>query len=173
MSTPRIGVDNHAAWGKLVKSWSTGRDYVTFAPTSSKFVPDEPPAGAPPPFPKPASFKQMVATCLAHQVGMYFVATGTTSKTYCTGNEAIGFVLLQATSETYVLRLPAKDKIHESEKALTGTSPGTGMDYTVPEFYGEAFGRGTTPATMHPMDSKQKMEFHAKRVGEYTINVCA
>jgi hypothetical protein len=172
MSTPRINVDNHAAWGKLVKSWATGRNYVAFVPTATKHVPDEPTAGAPVAFPKPSSYAEMVKVCLAHQVGMHFVATATSPKTYCTGTEAMGFVLLQGTPEVSILRLPSKEMIHRSEGALLGENGSAGMNYTVPAFYGEAFGDGTHPATMHAMTADGKMEFHAKRIGEYTINTC-
>lgn len=171
-NTPRINVDSHAAWGKLVKSWATGRDYVTFRPTAAKHVPDEPAAGAPVPFPKPTSFKDMVKVCLAHAVGLHFVQTATSQKTYCTGNEAIGFVLLQGSPEISILRLPAKEKVHESEAAMVSTGGSAPANYPVPSFYEEAFGDGTTPARIRQMSVDEKMEFHAKRVGEYTINTC-
>jgi hypothetical protein len=171
-NTPRIGVDNHAAWGRLVKSWATGRDYVTFVPTATKFVPDEPAAGAPVPFPKPTSFKDMVTRCLAHNVGIHFVATATTQKVFCTGNESIGFVLLQGSPEISILRLPPKEKLHESEASLLGGGGVAGMNYTLPHFYEEAFGDGTATGQMHSMTERQKMEFHAQRIGEYTLNVC-
>jgi len=169
MSTPRINVDNSAAWGKLVKSWATGRDYVTFVATAAKPVPDEPAAGAPVPFPKPGSFKAMVTVCRANNVGLHFVATATTPKTPCTGDEPIGFVLLQGTSDISILRLPAKEKVHESESAMMG--PG-GMTYPLPAFYNDAFGDGTHPGAVRAMTLVEQMEFHAKRVGEYTINTC-
>lgn len=171
-TTPRINVDNHAAWGKLVKSWATGRDYVTFTPTEAKPVPDEPGAGAPVPFPKPSSFKDLVKACLVQNVGLHFVATATAPKTFCKVDDAIGFVLLQGTSETSILRLPAKEKIHESEAALNGSGGNAPLDYAVPKFYGEAFSTTATAAELRPMNKVQKMEFHAKRVGEYTINTC-
>jgi hypothetical protein len=171
-NTPRINVDNHAAWGKLVKSWATGRDYVTFVPTAAKPVPDEPAAGATLAFPKPTSFKDMVTTCQKHQVGLHFVPTATSQKTFCTGDEPIGFVLLQGSPEISILRLPAKEKVHESENAMTGAGGAASADYPVPAFYGDVFGDGSVPASIRPMTVLEKMEFHAKRVGEYTINTC-
>ncbi len=169
MSTPRINVDNHTAWGKLVKSWATGRDYVTFVATTAKPVPDEPAVGGPVPFPKPGSFKDMVAVCRANGVGLHFVATASTPKKPCMGDEPMGFVLLQGTSDISILRLPAKEKVHESENAMT--APG-GMTYPLPPFYKDAFGNGTQPGAVRSMTLVEQMELHAERVGEYTINTC-
>ena len=172
MSTPRINVDNHLMWGRLVKSWATGRDYVTHNVTDGNPVPPEPGPGLPVPFPKPSSFSELVATCRNNHVGLHFVATATSPKTYCTGNENVGFVLLQGTSEISILRLPAKEKIHESEAALLGTGGQAPLDYALPTFYGAAFGTPAAPAPMRQMGLSEKMEFHAQRVGEYTINTC-
>ena len=118
MSTPRINVDNHLMWGRLVKSWATGRDYVNHNVTDADPVPAQPVGVVP--FPKPSSFKDMVTACRNNHVGLHFVATAGEPKTYCTGDEDVGFVLLQGTSEISILRLPAKEKIHESEAALLG-----------------------------------------------------
>lgn len=170
MTTPRINVDNHAAWGKLVKSWATGRDYVTFVATDVKPVPDDPAPGQA--FPKPGSFKDLVNACRANNVGLHFVATATSPKTFCTGNEEIGFVLLQATSEISILRLPAKEKVHESEEALTGSGGMQPLPYALPTFYEDAFATAAGPALLRTMTAVEKMELHAKRIGEYTINTC-
>ena len=172
MSAPRINVDNHLMWGRLVKSWATGRDYVNHNVTDANPVPPEPPAGSPVPFPKPSSFKDLVIASVANHVGLHFVATAAAPKTYCTGNEDIGFVLLQGTSEISILRLPATEKIHESEAALLGTGGQAPLDYSVPGFYGAVFGTPAAPAVMRQLGKSEKMEFHAQRVGEYTINTC-
>ena len=172
MSTPRISVDNFAAWGKLVKSWATGRDYVTFVATVAKPVPDEPAVGAPVPLPKPSSFKDMVKVCRANNVGLHFVATATTPKTPCTGDEPIGFVLLQGTSDISILRLPAKEKVGESEDAMMGVGGMAPAAYPLPTFYNDVFGNGANPGSIRPMNVLEQMELHAKRVGEYTINTC-
>ena len=172
MTTPRINVDSHSAWGRLVKSWATGRDYVNFTPTNANPVPNQPAHGAAVPFPKPGSFKQLVDACKAANVGLHFVGTAATPKTYCTGSEEIGFVLLQGTSDISILRLPAKEKVHESEDALAGANGMAGMDYALPSFYGEAFSTTGVPASLKPMSVAEKMELHAKRIGEYTINTC-
>ncbi len=173
MSTPRINVDNHLMWGRLVKSWATGRDYVNHNVTDASPVPPDPAPGAPVPFPKPSSFKELVTTCIANHVGLHFVATATSPKTFCTGTEDVGFVLLQGTSEISILRLPAKEKIHESEAALLGGAGQAPLDYALPGFYSTAaFGTPSAPAAIRQLGKAEKMEFHAQRVGEYTINTC-
>jgi hypothetical protein len=167
MSTPRINVDNHEMWGRLVKSWATGRNYVNHNLTDANPVPAEPAAGQPVPFPKPTSFKDLVTACMSNHVGLHFVATAGSPKTYCTGNEPVGFILLQGTSEISILRLPAKEKVHESEDALLGSGGLAPMDYALPGFYGALFG---TP--IRALGQAEKMALHAQRVGEYTINTC-
>jgi hypothetical protein len=172
MSTPRINVDNHLMWGKLVKSWATGRDYVGHHVTDADPVPPEPAPGQPVPYPKPTSFSDLVKTCKDNHVGLHFVATAATPKTYCTGTENIGFVLLQGTSEISILRLPAKEKIHESEAALLGEGGVAPMDYALPSFYPALFAAGGPPPPMRQLGKSEKMDLHAQRVGEYTINTC-
>jgi hypothetical protein len=120
------------------------------------------------PFAKPSSFKEMVTLCRALNVGMHFVAMDGQPKRECTGDEPIGFVLVQVSPESFVLRLPSKEMIHRSEAALTGSGGAAALDYALPPFYTVAFGN----AQMVPMDAPAKMAFHAKRIGEYTINTC-
>ncbi len=171
MSMPRINVDNHLMWGRLVKSWATGRDYVNHNVTDADPVPAQPVGVVP--FPKPSSFKDMVTACRNNHVGLHFVARGGEPKTYCTGDEDVGFVLLQGTSEISILRLPAKEKIHESEAALLGAGGQAMLEYTLPSFYGAAFGTANALLPMRQLGLGEKMDFHAQRVGEYTINTCA
>jgi hypothetical protein len=160
-------------WGRLVKSWATGRDYVNHHVTDANPVPPEPGPGQSVPFPKPTSFSDLVTTCRNNHVGMHFVATATTPKTFCTGTEAIGYVLLQGTSDISILRLPAKEKVHESEAALLGAGGQAPLDYALPSFYGIVFGTAAAPQPMRQMGLTEKMDFHAQRIGEYTINTCA
>ena len=54
--------------------------------------------------------------------------------------------------------------------AASGQAP---LDYTLPSFYGVAFGTPAAPLPMRQLGKTEKMEFHAQRVGEYTINTCA
>jgi hypothetical protein len=79
----------------------------------------------------------------------------------------MGFLLVQVSSDTAVLRLPAKEKIEESEERLLNQ----GEKYTLPGFYERIF--GTVPKDSETASRERKAVLHAERVGEYTINTCA
>lgn len=66
---------------------------------------------------------------------------------------------------TMVLRLPPKDLVMNSERQLRGLSP-----YDLPPFYADALGvSGKTP---HFADVEEALDFHARRIGDYTISNC-
>lgn len=158
MSHPRINVSDNTIWGKLVKTWATGKNYVRHTPTADKPFPTE--VQDPPEFPKPTSLKHMVQMCT--QAGMQLVFEDGNLRPPVGENEPMGFVLLQVTSDTSVLRLPAKDKIEESEQFLLNNS------YVLPPFYKKLF-NDQDPRSLSP---EEKALLHAQRVGEYTINTC-
>src|SRR5207247_724781 len=106
MPRARINVGNHLAWGKLVKSWATGRNYIDHVGDDQNPIP--PAEQIPPSFPKPNSFKDFVDQCNRAGVGLFFEDG---QNTPVDPNLDMGFVLLQSTSDLAVLRLPAKDKI--------------------------------------------------------------
>lgn len=160
MAFPKINVRDNEAWGKLVKTWATGKNYVDHVATERHPVPTK--AESPPKYPKPFSFADFVAQTVTAKVGLYFEDD---RESPVTGSEAVGFVLLQADSDTSVLKLPAKDKIEESEKDIIG-----GEQYELPRFYSRIFGRDVDPAEVRT--TLQRMALHAERVGEYTINTC-
>src|ERR1700744_3345214 len=85
----------------------------------------------PPPHPKPTSFKDLASQAIAAKVGLHFEDGNNTP---VNGDEDLGFLLAQATLETYVLRLPAKDALERSEQQLLA-----GQDYSLPEFYSRIF----------------------------------
>ena len=160
MPRARINVTNHQNWGRLVKTWATGRNYVDHQPSEN--TPNPSLVEGPPKYPKPTSFEDFVGQCKKAQVGLFF--QDDVDNPAVQGNEGMGFVVLQVTSETAVLRLPAKEKIEESEKWLID-----GGTYKLPDFYTRVFGKYPDP-----QDTKvKKMTLHAERVGEYTINTCA
>jgi hypothetical protein len=156
MSRPRINVSNSEKWGRLVKTWATGKNYVDHAVTDE--VPFPVAVETPPKYPKPTSFKDFVAQCTRAGVTLVFEDGNDTP---VGEDEPMGFVLLQVTSDTAVLRLPAKEKIEESERNLTL------RDYTLPPFYTRVFGQ-----VPQAQSKVQKMILHAERIGEYTINTC-
>jgi hypothetical protein len=66
---------------------------------------------------------------------------------------------------TMVLRLPPKDLVMASEKELRGRSP-----YDLPPFYADALGvSGQTPQFG---SVEEALDFHARRIGDYTISNC-
>ena len=162
MAVPRINVTDSEAWGKLVKTWATGKNYVDHPATDVEPVPTE--EEIPPKYPKPTSFPDFVAQTVRAKVGLVFEDG---QDTPVRGDEAIGFVLLQATSDTSVLRLPAKEKIEESESKLLG-----GERYLLPSFYERIFDRPAGIVDEQVKTALQIMQLHAERVGEYTINTC-
>jgi hypothetical protein len=159
MSRPRINVVDNEKWGRLVKTWATGKNYVDHRVTAETPFPTE--VEAPPKFPKPTSFKDFVTQCETAQVGLFF--EDGQDNPPVTADEDMGLVVLQVTSETMVLRLPAKEKIEESERNLE-----LGNEYVLPRFYRRIFG----DRNPEPQDDAGKAVLHAERVGEYTINTC-
>ena len=159
MSHPRINVTNSEVWGRLVKTWATGRNYVDHRFSEEEPIP--PTVEGSPRYPKPTSFEDFVAQCKRAGAGLYF--EDGIENPEVTGEEGMGFLLVQVTSDTAVLRLPPKEKIEESERKLLG-----GSDYNLPGFYERVFGIRPDPQDT----SVKKMILHAERVGEYTINTC-
>ena len=160
MSHPRINVNDSFAWGKLIKTWATGKNYVDHVATETHPIPTK--VQIPPIYPKPSSFKELAQQAISAKVGLYFEDK---DETPVTGDEKLGFLLVQATLETYVLRLPAKDAIERSEKQLLA-----GEVYELPDFYDRVFEAHVKPTEVKT--GLQRMQFHAERVGEYTINTC-
>ena len=66
---------------------------------------------------------------------------------------------------TMVLRLPPADLVAESEKKLKA-----GATYLLPTFYADAL--GVSGALPHFADDKALMDFHASRIGDYTLSMC-
>ena len=46
------------------------------------------------------------------------------------------------------------------------------LDYALPSFYPALFASGGPPPPMRQLGKAEKMDLHAQRVGEYTINTC-
>jgi|ERR1043165_284611 hypothetical protein len=155
---------NHLKWGKLVKTWATGRDYVNH-PISDQdpFPPDNPPQAID--NPRPTTFAQLVSQCKAIDCELYF-DDGVNDQDV-QGNEPITLEVIQRDSNTMILRLPPPDKIKESELRLLQP----GETYTLPQFYERI--HETLPKPEQTTTPSQKATLHAERVGEYTINTCA
>lgn len=65
---------------------------------------------------------------------------------------------VQADEDTWIIRLPAKNYLLAAEETLEHS------DYSLPSFYEATF--GSKPQV------KDKLEFQAQRIADYTINGC-
>jgi len=114
MTFPRINVrnnpGNHERWGKLVKTWSTGKNYVDHLITDAASFPTT--VETEPKFPKPGTFPEFVAQAQAAGVELFFDEglNGVTGPDV-TGGEAIGFKIVEVSSDTHCVKLPPEDKI--------------------------------------------------------------
>jgi hypothetical protein len=61
------------------------------------------------------------------------------------------------------LRLPPKAMVEAAEQDMEA-----GADYPIPKFYDEFY-----HTTLELADGKQKLDFHACRIGDYSIRNCA
>ena|SRR5947207_1866966 len=166
MSFPRINVrnipQNHEKWGRLVKTWSTGKNYVRHPITDDAPFPTT--IENPPEFPRPTSFREFVAQAQAAGVDLFF--DDGVNNPDVTGSEEIGFQIIEVSPDTHCVKLPQRDKIAESEVRLMRP----GAFYNLPDFYKRI--HGTLPLPEQTSTPSQKAILHAERVGEYTINTC-
>jgi hypothetical protein len=91
MPTKTLTISDDVLWGKLVKSWATGRNYVN-------------PGEAPPPVPR--TREELLAQCA--DVGLEVEFPG----------QQVGLAVLQYSPQTVVLKLPPKEMVEETEAAL-------------------------------------------------------
>jgi hypothetical protein len=166
MTFPRINVrnapHNHEKWGRLVKTWSTGMNYVRHLITDDAPFPTT--VENPPEFPHPKTFREFVAQCQAAEVELFF-DDGIDDRDV-TGKETMGLQFIVVPADTAVVRLPPSDKIKESEDRLLKKF----ASYRLPGFYERI--HGTLPKPEQTSTPSQKAVLHAERVGEYTINTC-
>ena len=103
MGRPKIivGQNDFPTWGKLVKTWATGKNYVDHIMTEANPVP--PAVEMPPKYPTPKSFKEFVDQCVKAHIGLIF---DDGLNTPVTGNEGMGFIVLQGDADVQVLRPP-------------------------------------------------------------------
>jgi len=166
MTYPRINVrnlpGNHENWGKLVKTWSTGRNYVRHVITDNDPFPKV--EEEKPEFPRPRTFAQFVAQAQAAGVQLFF--DDGVQNLDVTGSEKMNFEMVAVPPDTAYVKLPQADKITESETRLLNS----GASYPLPGFYKRI--HGTDPLPGETSSPTQKAKLHAERVGEYTINTC-
>jgi hypothetical protein len=156
-----IGANDYPAWGKLVKTWATGRNYVDHTMTEAAPVPTT--EQMPPKFPKPRSFGEFWDLCALAQVGLVF---DDGLNTPVPRDEGVGLVVIQGDADVFVLRLPPLEILLDHEGRFLAPA----SKYNLPNFYTRVFGGPPLP---DQQDTKvKKMTLHAERVGEYTLNTC-
>ena len=107
MTRPRITPSDHLKWGKLVKTWATGKNYVDHTPTADKPFPTE--VEDPPTFPKPTSFKDFVQQSTRAGVTLMF---GDGNNSTAVGeDEPMGFVLVEGYDRYRTYLKEALDKL--------------------------------------------------------------
>jgi hypothetical protein len=155
-----IGPNDYPTWGKLVKTWATGRNYVDHNMTETDPVPTT--QEMPPKYPKPRSFSEFWAQCAQAGIGLVF---DDGNNTPVPQTEGIGLVVIQGDADVFLLRLPPQEILLDHEGRFLAAAT-----YAFPKFYTDLYGG---PPQQSQMDTKVKrMTIHAERVGEYTLNTC-
>ncbi|MGE0699031.1 MAG: hypothetical protein AB7O57_08040, partial [Hyphomicrobiaceae bacterium] len=73
-----------------------------------------------------------------------------------------GLVIIQSSEEVFSIRLPPKTMVEEMEQFLKD-----GGKYASPKFYDDFYGTTLTLTT-----EKEKLDFHAARIGDYSVRMC-
>jgi hypothetical protein len=148
-----FGVKEYDRWGALIKTWATGKDYITPAiagqyPTHGQLQDAKAPFNALPN--SVESFKAVLA-----KAGITIDNPDRLS--------TISFIKLESDG-SLVVRLPTVEMIKGAEAALLANPP-----YGLPGFYSAMF--KDNPAEK-PKDPQGMMMDHASRIGDYTLSVC-
>jgi hypothetical protein len=130
---PVMKVSDDLKWGKLVKSWATGGNYL------DRPVP-----------PIPTTITDLKRAC--EQIGLEIeIPEAVTS-----------LVVVQQSENTKVLVLPPKALVEAMETELAQPN----ASYPIPLFYNKFYG------TTLNVPADKVLEFHADRIGDYTIGQC-
>ncbi len=145
-----LTIGNPENWGKLVKSWSTGRNY---------FDPSQP---APQPPRTVRDLKKQLKRFACEAELAPWVK---------------GIAIVQASQETLAIRIPPKELIERTEAILekaNGESAGSPRlptlergAYPLPEFYVEFLRARPDQRTLQLL-----LSFHNARVGDYSVCSC-
>jgi hypothetical protein len=76
-----------------------------------------------------------------------------------------GLVFLQTDKSVLAIRLPPKELVECSEHNIVERD----MGYPLPSFYERFF---SSPTTNPELGREDKLDLHAARIGEYTVNLC-
>lgn len=136
----QVSVKDFHQWGKLIKTWATGE---------SRFLNDAPSFTAAQ-LPIPRSLDELKAQ--AAIVGARLTIP----------DHVVGLAIVQYSTDTFVVRLPPKDRVEAMEAALR---QGADTAYNFPSFY-RTFGE-------RPLNAADRLHVHSCRIGDYTISMCA
>lgn len=165
-------------WGRLVKSWATGLDYINTAftgqpPPATATIPAHASWQLPPstPVAKGAAAPVSIPTAVEMTVAEFItLLDGVQISDVNLPATIQNVVVVQGDDTTLVLRLPTKSYLQAAEAALMG-----GGGYSIPSFYNALFplpgGGGDCPISL-PGDNPGKMQLHANRIGDYTMSSC-
>jgi len=132
----RFSVNDEIKWGKLIKSFATGRNYLV--------------AGGSP-IPVPRTLDELKQLCT--DVGLVITMP----------DYHKGLVVIQMSEEIFSIRLPPKTMVDEMETFLQEAD----SSYTVPDFYDDFYEK-----TLVLPSTEKKLDFHAARIGDYSVRMC-
>lgn len=112
MAVDRVIITEEVQWGKLVKSWATGENYMG-------------PGTTLPPVPK--TIQELKDQCTQFGIGLQLP------------DNITGLVVMQYSEETLALRLPPKSLVKKSEESF---AKNPGAAYPIPQFYDTFYGHG-------------------------------
>lgn len=171
-------------WGRLVKSWATGLDYV-----SAKDIPGPPASQA---AGKPWALPPLTPVDFTASVGGAQVQKSIPGVLYLTKDECNAMlqeaeidpadvtyppettevIIVQGNAQTMVIRLPPTTVLQASETNLLN-----GGAYPTPTFYDALYSPPGGPVIhAEPPALSDKvgiMNLHANRIGDYTMGLCA
>jgi hypothetical protein len=142
-------------WGRLVKTWATGLNYVDYPP--------HPRPGPTNALQRPGTFKEFVEQCQKLNIKLSY-DDGLTP-TPVSPTDPITLVMLPHTTDTLIIRLSPPEFLEKSEGDLKVD------EYPVAEFYGDIL-MDANPKPDEVDTMVKVLDIHAMRVGEYTIAMC-
>lgn len=156
----RLEIFDDVTWGQLVKTWSLGESRLPNGYRPANY---------------PRTLKELDEQCghatrvkedIDQATGLPKAGLPRAANTILHIPESTtGLAVLQYSEEVLSLRLPPKALVERAEKAME-TRP---FEYPLPKFYRKAFDNvdPTSFAT-----KEQDMEFHACRIGDYSVRNC-
>jgi hypothetical protein len=103
--------------------------------------------------PRPETVEQLQAQCRARGIAINVP------------DYLKGVVFLQTDKSVLSIRLPPKELVECSEENIIDRDAG----YPLPSFYERFF---SSPAANPDLTREDKIDLHAARIGEYTVNLC-